>query len=169
APDWLKDHMQPVRQTQIGELPVQQFMPWQVQPGETEKTPRATIGEAAEITGVQTSFEPDQQLLVWVYWHPLRQTEHPLKAFVHLVGPVNPATSTPLWSQDDHFPQNERIRTDSWSPSETYRDTFNLPLADVPSGDYDLFIGLYDPDTGQRIASGETNRFLLTTLTIPAD
>jgi hypothetical protein len=90
-----------------------------------------------------------------------------LKAFLHLIGAVNPARGTPLWSQDDHFPQNMRISTDSWSAGEIYRDVFKLPVAEVPPGHYTLNIGLYDPDTGQRILTDTGDSYEIAAITLP--
>ena len=172
APDWLESNMQQVRQASIGalQLPVRQFLPWQVTPEETERTPLAAFGNTAELIGVQIWIEaPSDHLLVWVYWRPLDITEQPLKVFVHLAGPANPATGTPLWAQDDHFPQHERISTTSWVPGEVYRDVYQLPLAGVPAGEYDLLVGLYNPETGERlpVSVSEGDSYRIGTITLP--
>ncbi len=38
----------------------------------------------------------------------------PLKVFAHLEGTVNPRPGSPLWTQDDHFPQDGRVSTTNW-------------------------------------------------------
>ena len=118
---------------------------------------------------VVTPPQPTGELTVWAYWQPLRQTDVPLKAFVHLIGPVNPDTSTPLWSQHDHEPQNGRISTATWQPDARYRDVFHLPgVASVPAGDYTLAIGLYDPNTGERLLTADgTDSYTIQTITLP--
>jgi len=76
-------------------------------------------------------------LTVWLYWQPLAPSERDLRVlrvFVHLVGGINPATNTPLWSQDDGPPQDGRISTQSWTVGTHYRDVYQVPLANVPSG-----------------------------------
>ncbi len=173
GPDWLARNMQEVLATQIGEqpidLPIQQYMPWQVQPEQIESTPLATFQGVAHLAGVQIIEppEPTGELVIWVYWEPLDTTNNALKAFLHLVGPLNPATGTPLWAQDDHFPQDSRISTTIWDPTEIYRDVFKIPLAEVPPGQYMLHIGLYDPATGERIPTGSGDSYEISTLTLP--
>ena len=163
--EWLASHAQEVRSAHIGGLPARQFMSWQV--SEIEAESLAAFDDTVELVGIQISKEPANELLVWLYWRPLSTTERPLKAFVHLIGPVNPATGTPLWTQDDHYPQHERISTTTWSASETYRDIFTLDLAGVPAGEYKLLAGWYDPETGQRLSVGKTDSYRIGSITIP--
>jgi hypothetical protein len=66
-----------------------------------------------------------------------------------MAGGINPVTGTPLWTQDDQFPQDERISSESWS--EVFRDVYMLPLNSIPGGEYSLLVGLYDPLTGERV------------------
>jgi mannosyltransferase len=149
--NWLNANMQLVRRLKIGTLPVQQFMDWSVKPDEIEDAPLATFGDVVELVGAQILMPPEPigELTVWLYWHPLQSTENALKIFVHLTGGINPAAGTPLWTQDDQFPQDERINSESWS--EVFRDVYTLPLNGVPAGSYTLLVGLYDPQTGERI------------------
>jgi hypothetical protein len=173
GPDWLARNMQEVRRTQIGQppndLPVQQFKRWEVHPSEIDDTPLVEFADVAELVGVQVMDlpEPTGELVVWIYWRPVGTTEKPFKAFLHLVGTVNPVTGTPLWSQDDHFPQNMHISTDSWPIGKIYRDVFKLPVAEVPPGHYTLNIGLYDPDTGQRILTDTGDSYEIAAVALP--
>jgi len=149
--DWLNANMQLVRSVKIGTLPARQYMDWQVRPDEIEETPLAQFGDIAELIGAKISMPPqsDGDLTVWLYWRPLQTTENSLKIFVHMAGTMNPATDTPLWTQDDQYPQDERISTTSWS--EIFRDVYTLPLSGVVGGEYTLLVGLYDPQTGERV------------------
>ncbi|HLU10816.1 MAG TPA: hypothetical protein VK003_14190, partial [Oceanobacillus sp.] len=79
----------------------------------------------------------------------------------------NPTTETPLWSQDDQYPQDGRISTTSWEVATLYRDVFTLPVQSIPAGEYTLTIGLYDPDTNERLPVGEEDYFVLQTVFIP--
>jgi mannosyltransferase len=165
--DWLSSHAQQVRVVEIGGLPARQFMKWQVEQHEIAPVPLAEFDRTAELVGFRTSIEPDNELLVWLYWRPLATTERSLKTFVHLIGPTNPATGKPLWTQDDHYPQHERISTTAWSPSEVYRDIFRLSLTSVSAGQYELLAGWYDPETGQRIAVDANDSYKLENITLP--
>jgi hypothetical protein len=131
---------------------VEQYRTWQVVPDEIEAAPLATFGGLVELVGVRVfPPEPTGELVVWLYWRPIGQSAGPLKLFVHLTGPTNPATGTPLWSQDDQEPQDGRVTTDRWDIGTIYRDIYVLPLANVAPGTYQLSAGIYTPDTHQRI------------------
>jgi len=150
--DWAFSHLQLVRETRIAGLPVRQFMQWAVLPDETQNEALATYGDAIDLMGVEVlTQEPTNELTVWLYWRPVQPTDNPLTVFVHLVGGINPATGSPLWSQDDHPPQNGRVTTDLWQVNTVYRDVFTLPLDGVIRGDYTLQIGFYDPQTNTRL------------------
>jgi hypothetical protein len=167
APAWLQEHMQEVRRTAIGTLPIQQFMPWDVLPHETNPAPLAQFSEIAQVMGYRIDTEDANTLLVWVYWQPLSQMAFPLKAFLHLSGPPNSATGSPIWAQDDHFPPHALTNTKTWSTDQVYRDIYRLSLTNVPPGSYQLLLGLYHPETGQRIPLGHTDSYKLTDLTLP--
>jgi len=82
-------------------------------------------------------------------------------AFVHLLGPPNPALGSPLWAQDDHEPGQATYSTDRWFPGEVIVDTFDLQIpADAPPGEYTLSTGFYDLETMARLprsdATGDT-------------
>ena len=164
---WLVQHMQLVRTTSIDGLRAQQFMRWEVNP--IEQRPLGTFGEIANLADAEVFLppEPTRELTVWLYWHPLENSPTPLKVFVHLLGEINPATGTPLWSQDDQYPQDGRISATDWDSPLLYRDVFVLPLQSVPAGEYTLTVGLYNPDTNERLAVGESDNFILQTITIP--
>jgi hypothetical protein len=165
---WLQDNMQRVRSTSISDLQVQQYMPWQVD--KSLSRPLATFDDGAELTDAQVWLppEPSDEITVWLYWRPLSQTQNPYKVFVHLEGATNPTTGTPLWSQDDRYPQNGRISTVDWTPGDVYRDIYVLSTKNIPGGEYNLRVGFYNPNTGERLLlpSGEDS-YLLQTIKLP--
>ncbi len=166
---WADTNLQKVRDVTIGGLPVREYRPWQVSESEFTPQPLTTFGGRIELVEAYLfTPEPDAELTLWLYWQPVEQTPAPLTAFVHLVGDVNPATGTPLWSQDDHPPQRGRVSTDAWALDAVYRDVFTLSLEGVRSGEYALQIGWYDPQTDQRLlTTSENNAFLLDRLSLP--
>lgn len=165
---WLQDNMQTVRSADISDLQVRQYMNWQVD--EAPSGVLATFGDVAVLSDARVwrPPEPDGEITVWLYWRPLSRTQTPYKVFVHLEGTMNPAVGTPLWSQDDRYPQNGRISTAEWAESTIYRDVYVLPTGNVPDGGYDLRVGFYNPDTGERLLlpSGEDS-YLLQTIKLP--
>jgi mannosyltransferase len=163
---WLNDNMQQVRSTSVSGIRTQQYMRWEVSESEIEGASIVSFGGIAELSGWQV-IEPQNRsdhVTVWLYWRPLLQSETPLKVFVQLVGALNPADGSPLWSQDDHFPQDGRISTASWTPETLYRDIYTVSLDNVPAGNYTLIAGLYDPETGVRVPVGDKDYIELESL-----
>jgi hypothetical protein len=166
---WMQTHMQRVRQTQVSGLRIEQYMPWEVRVGEPVNAPQAIFAHLVELVGAQvfTPPEPTGELTVWVYWRPLSTSETPLKVFVHLIGENNPATGSPLWTQDDQFPQDGHLSTTDWLPTEVYRDVYTIPVSAVPAGPYYLEIGFYNPDTGVRLSVNGGDSYTLQSIELP--
>jgi hypothetical protein len=144
--------MQLIRQSELAGLPIRQYMPWA-----TAIQPRrlASFESVVDLVGIEMSAlpEPDGTFTIVVYWRPTEQTASPLKIFMHMLGQeINPATNTNLWSQDDQAPQDGRIETTTWQPGLIYRDVYHLPVGDLPAGDIDIVLGLYDPVSGDRVS-----------------
>lgn len=167
GPEWLSGNMQRIRKSTIGGLRVEQYMPWQVREAELSEMPLATFEDVAHLAGAQIGFESPDELLGWTYWQPIQTTSQPLKIFVHLIGPTNPITGTPLWSQDDHFPQQGQVQTITWSTGDTHRDIFRLSLEGIPPGDYEVLVGFYNPETNQRVLADGQDNYRIASITIP--
>jgi hypothetical protein len=69
--------------------------------------------------------------------------------FVHL---AEPSTGRPV-AQLDTMPREFRYPTGLWVEDEVVVDETTLSLEDVPPGRYELAVGWYDPDTGQRLTA----------------
>ena len=156
---WLDEHMQLVLAGNPGGLNMRQYKNWQVAPDEITQTTSTNFGDVVDLVGYKIIFpdQPTGNMTVWLYWKPLKTIDAQLKVFVHLLGATNPATGYPLWTQDDRFPQNGRISSQNWSPTEIYRDIYTLPLKDVPTGTYSLEVGFYDPTTNTRLKVGDSD------------
>jgi 4-amino-4-deoxy-L-arabinose transferase-like glycosyltransferase len=72
--------------------------------------------------------------------------------FVHVLGAAfNPATNGPVWGQSDAQPAAGLWPTDVWAAGDTYLDRHIIRLpVDAPAGEYQLEVGLYDGQTGER-------------------
>jgi hypothetical protein len=87
-----------------------------------------------------------------LYYRGLAPMDHNYTAFVHLLGPTNPATGGPLWAQDDSEPCRTFYPTSVWDVGEIVIDTFTLELPqDIPPGQYTLLTGFYDLNTLERL------------------
>ena len=82
-----------------------------------------------------------------VVWQPLRSFAEDMKVFVHLVD-----RNDNVLVQFDGQPQQGIYPTSQWIPGELIMDSYPLPLpAELPSGPYRAFIGLYDEATFARL------------------
>ena len=91
--------------------------------------------------------ENEGQLLVDLHWHIAQRIEKSYKFFAHLID----AASGELVAQTDFIPRNWTYPTSWWEAGEYVVDTAVLPLDGVGSGTFRLQIGIYDPDSGERL------------------
>ncbi|MBN8635799.1 MAG: glycosyltransferase family 39 protein [Anaerolineae bacterium] len=164
--DWLKAELQQVRHTSVPRLPIAQFMPWAAANAASE--PLAVFADIngtslVELVSYDLWREPDGHLTVWLDWRPLTASAEALKSFVHVLSAVQPQPVT----QDDQFPQDGRLNALDWPLNAVYRDVYTLPLTDVVTGEYQIAIGWYNPDTGARLTTDQADHVALETLTLP--
>jgi hypothetical protein len=91
-----------------------------------------------------------QSLTLTLYWQAVNTPEN-LTRFAQLVG-SDGGPSGLVYGQNDAAPDNGHYPTHLWQPGEVVAETVTLPIqAERPAGNYTLHIGLYRPDTGQRL------------------
>lgn len=84
------------------------------------------------------------------------------KVFLQLLRPDGS-----LAAQRDSEPVNGARPTSTWTAGENVTDRHGLVLpADLPTGDYMLIVGLYDPNTGTRLPVGERDYLELGTIRV---
>ncbi len=83
-----------------------------------------------------------------VRWRALQRVDRDYTAFVHLVGPQG------LAAQYDSPPLGGRYPTGRWDAEEVVQEPFALDVpGNLPSGEYRVITGFYDPQTGQRLSA----------------
>ena len=88
-----------------------------------------------------------ESLDLTLYWSPRGRPTHDYTVFVHLLD-----SSGQLRGQADSPPMAGKYPTSVWDAGEVIADLHTLSLApDLPAGEYKIAIGLYDPETGQRV------------------
>src|SRR5690606_16233493 len=133
-------NMQLVIDTTVAGLRVQQYRRWELAETGLRETLLATFSDVATLRDAEIIYNTsdEREIVVLLYWEPVSQTDVALTGSVQLIGAPNPATGSPLWSQDDHAPQMSRIETTSWAAGAIYRDVYTLDVSAVPAGTYDL-------------------------------
>ena len=153
---WANDRMQRIRTLNVNGLPVQEFRPWQIDEADL---PDASLANFAGILilrdfTIEASPDPDGNLTLVVTWQTDEANQSPIKIFVHLVSDNN-ADAGPIWAQDDQEPLAERMDPLTWEPELLFRDVYQLDLSELPEGSYDIRLGIYNPETGDRLLTAE--------------
>jgi hypothetical protein len=107
----------------------------------------ATFGAELSLHGGSLKVE-DNAVRVNLLWQSLRQLDVDYKIFVHLYD----AKSGTLVAQEDLMPHGWAYPTTWWKAEEVVSDEITLSLEGVPSGTYQLGLGVYNPYTGDRLA-----------------
>jgi hypothetical protein len=87
----------------------------------------------------------DDSLDLNLVWQTDQRVDESYKLFVHL---IDPATHD-LIAQADLVPRNWTYPTDWWEAGEVVTDT--VTLTNVPAGEYELWLGWYEPESGSRL------------------
>ncbi|MDM8526924.1 glycosyltransferase family 39 protein [Anaerolineales bacterium HSG24] len=82
-----------------------------------------------------------------LYWRGHRPAEANYTVFIHVVGP-----DQSMRGQWDSLPVQGTSSTSGWLPGEVIVDHYDIPMSkNVPAWKYDIFVGMYDANTGQRL------------------
>lgn len=91
-----------------------------------------------------------EEFAVTLDWEALALPRKDYVVFVHLILPPEA-----VWAQRDDRPQGGEGRTSTWQRGQRVQDRFVIELpAEMPPGLYRVEIGLYDPETGERLKVG---------------
>jgi hypothetical protein len=135
---------------QIGALQVEEY-PMQIKVPPLQIERRAQFVEPIELLGANLSPQPYQaggRLNIDLIWRATGRPSADYTVFVQLLD----ANGNPA-GQGDGDPVHGLRLTSSWRPGEVIVDQHTVPLkTDLPLGDYALYIGLYQRDTGERVA-----------------
>jgi len=105
----------------------------------------AVFSDALALLGYALHREADTLRLTF-HWQALRRMEN-YKVFVHLYD----AQSGALITQHDTVPREWTYPTNWWEAGEVVSDEIALSLEGVPTGVYRIGVGVYEPDTMERL------------------
>jgi uncharacterized membrane protein len=96
---------------------------------------------------VSAEGDTDCSLELVLYWQAQRAMGTDYSVFVHVVGPDGR-----IWGQRDTGPDAGAYPTRRWAAGEVVADPLRVTLPpDIPAGTFDVTVGMYRPDTGQRL------------------
>jgi 4-amino-4-deoxy-L-arabinose transferase-like glycosyltransferase len=110
----------------------------------------AQFGDAVSLLGgdfPERSLYPGQTLTYTLHWQAINSIALDYTVFNHVLD-----AQGNMIAQQDSMPQHNQYPTSWWDPGEIVTDPRSIPLpAELGPGVYTLRIGLYDPQTGQRL------------------
>lgn len=116
----------------------------------------AFLNDEIELVGfklLDQTVVPRDSFGLTLYWRSLRPAPANYTVFVHAVGP-----DQVIRGQWDSVPAQGAAPTSGWLPGEVIEDQYEVPLAkDAPPWKYDIFVGMYDPLTNQRLPISSQN------------
>jgi 4-amino-4-deoxy-L-arabinose transferase-like glycosyltransferase len=108
------------------------------------------VNDELELVGYKlndTSVAPDSTFGLTLYWRSLGFADSNYTVFVHAVGP-----DQTIRGQWDSMPAHGAAPTSGWVPGQIVEDHFEVLMnKDMPPWKYDIFVGMYDPVTGERL------------------
>lgn len=119
-------------------------------------------------------FRPGEEFLLDLFWKTDAPLDERYTVFTHLVGEAfNPATGGPVWAQHDSEPLEGGYPTSQWLSGSIVRDRHILRLdPTAPAGEYLLEVGMYLPQSGERLpvqgdgGDLESRRIILTAIEV---
>jgi hypothetical protein len=109
----------------------------------------ANLGDRVRLLGynIESSLRPGDNLQLTLFWRALSKMDRDYTAFTHLVDGEGR-----IWGQQDNPPVDGFYPTSQWEEGDIVRDRYNLVISpDAPPGEYWIEVGMYLPDTGERL------------------
>jgi len=132
---------------EVVEIPVGHRQPTETIPYALE----ANFGNQIALHGFDISTRTPaagETIILQLYWQALQSVPNSYTTFIHLVDSTNQA----VVAQSDVLPGQGQWLTNTWFPNEWITDQVPLYLpAELPKGEYNLLVGWYHLETGQRL------------------
>ena len=104
-----------------------------------------TLGSAIQLNGYDLQLR-SQQVAVRLYWQARAKTNQDYKVFVHISNAQGQVAA-----QQDRLPDGGRYPTRIWDAGEKVIDAYQISTAALAAGQYSIFVGMYSPETGERL------------------
>jgi 4-amino-4-deoxy-L-arabinose transferase-like glycosyltransferase len=107
--------------------------------------------------GLPAAIQSGQELPVTLYWKALGEAERNYVRFVHVLD-----ADDRIVAQEDSVPGGGEMPLTSWLVGEYVQDNVAITMPpDLPSGQYRLAVGMYDPANGQRLTTPDDREQIL--------
>ena len=115
----------------------------------------AVLGGQIELVGCDLplqAYRPGDIVPLTLFWQQRAESETDYKVFVHLLDGEGQ-----MAAQTDSAPANGARPTSQWTAGELILDRHGLLLPNsLPAASYELRVGMYEPETGARLAVQDT-------------
>ena len=149
-------------QLRLGPIKVHGLLPAQASEGRVSNPPvpdslvPANFADQINLRGYRLSdhrLVPGESLDLTLFWAPRGRPSGDYTVFVHLLD-----DQEQIQGQADSPPSAGRYPTSIWDAGEVIADLHTISLGpDLPAGEYRLAIGLYDPESGERVGIVDGN------------
>ncbi len=109
----------------------------------------ASMSDRIRLLGynIEGHYRPGGSVHLTLFWQALERMDDSYTVFTHLVDEAGR-----LQGQKDNEPVDGFYPTTAWEAGEIVRDQYDVPLApDAPPGEYQLVVGMYLAETGERL------------------
>jgi hypothetical protein len=115
---------------------------------------------------IESGFRPGDNIHLALFWQCLEPMGENYTVFIHLGDGAQK-----IWGQKDNQPVDNFYPTTKWETGQIIRDQYDLTLSpQAPSGQYQLEVGMYLAETGERLrvwdGSSEADKVLLNEIEI---
>jgi hypothetical protein len=94
-----------------------------------------------------TQVKAGTEIHLTLYWQALQEMDESYVVFTHVIDEGNQ-----IWGQKDNPPASGTSLTSEWQEGEVVEDSYIIPIrADTPQGTYRIQVGMYNPQTTQRL------------------
>jgi hypothetical protein len=126
--------------------PLKVPMPPPAEPPSTAQSQSARFGDVAQLLGYRVVSQPDGFTLS-LYWRAEMPDGADYTVFVHLLN-----TEGQMVAGQDSQPVSGRYPSSIWEPGEVIADERTFSTDDLPPGEYQLEVGMYQLATGERLS-----------------
>ena len=116
----------------------------------------AVLGEHVRLLGynIESSFRPGDNIHLTFFWQCLEGMDQDYTVFTHLID-----KKRNIWEQKDNPPVDGLYPTSRWEAGEIARDQYDILISpEAPSGEYQIEVGMYLAETGERLEVFDENK-----------
>ena len=143
------EELKPERDLILGPVDVPRREPPPINALDIDHPSEVNLGGKVRLLGysLQSGFRPGEDIHLTLFWQALAKMDQNYTVFTHLVDGEGR-----LWGQKDNPPVDGFYPTSQWEEGEIVRDQYDIPISpDAPPGEYQLEVGMYLAETGERL------------------